>query len=435
VFPRCRFNEEKTRAGLQSLSWYHEKWDDKRNIGLGPEHDESSHACLVAGSMIETRRGAVPIESVNASDEVKIPGGYARVSWSGMVKTARRLVRLTLDDGRVLTMTPEHKVFTTRGVVAADALRYDDMVITGEDLSCLTLGRAKAVGYRAAFIENTTGRGFGFGTSAAFTFLKKVASSASCTVNGLTLGNTMRLSPSTATMTISSAKTGLFGPERLAEFGSTSTTFKSSMASGSIGFRVEDTTRGARQTSNTCTEWYGRSSTARSHAAITSTTSMKTRATIGLKTLIACLLQGICRFMQNQAHGSAVTATSASLLRHLKRPKNGTAAQKAVSGTANTRATPFASDILRIVLSAAQRLKPLSRRAQSSAASVAKIETYIDAVPVYDLTVDHHHCYVANGILVSNSDAAGLVAVFAKHAQNMFETKSEPIRRKLKGVA
>jgi phage terminase large subunit len=49
VFPRCRFNEEKTRAGLQSLSWYHEKWDDKRNIGLGPEHDESSHCADAAG--------------------------------------------------------------------------------------------------------------------------------------------------------------------------------------------------------------------------------------------------------------------------------------------------------------------------------------------------------------------------------------------------
>jgi phage terminase large subunit len=49
VFPRCRFNEEKTRAGLQSLSWYHEKWDEKRNIGLGPEHDESSHCADAAG--------------------------------------------------------------------------------------------------------------------------------------------------------------------------------------------------------------------------------------------------------------------------------------------------------------------------------------------------------------------------------------------------
>jgi hypothetical protein len=26
-------------------------------------------------------------------------------------------------------------------------------------------------------------------------------------------------------------------------------------------------------------------------------------------------------------------------------------------------------------------------------------------VPVYDLTVEHHHCYQAQGLLVSNSDA------------------------------
>jgi phage terminase large subunit len=32
------------QAGLDALGWYHEKKDDVRNIGLGPEHDWSSHA-------------------------------------------------------------------------------------------------------------------------------------------------------------------------------------------------------------------------------------------------------------------------------------------------------------------------------------------------------------------------------------------------------
>jgi phage terminase large subunit len=49
IFPRCRFNEDRVKHGLQSLAWYHEKWDDKRNVGLGPEHDHSSHCADAAG--------------------------------------------------------------------------------------------------------------------------------------------------------------------------------------------------------------------------------------------------------------------------------------------------------------------------------------------------------------------------------------------------
>lgn len=43
MFPRCWFNEETTEAGREALGFYHEKRDAERNIGLGPEHDWSSH--------------------------------------------------------------------------------------------------------------------------------------------------------------------------------------------------------------------------------------------------------------------------------------------------------------------------------------------------------------------------------------------------------
>lgn len=43
IFPRCWFDEERCEAGLKALGWYHEKWDEDRNVGLGPEHDWSSH--------------------------------------------------------------------------------------------------------------------------------------------------------------------------------------------------------------------------------------------------------------------------------------------------------------------------------------------------------------------------------------------------------
>jgi len=49
LFPRIWFNEATTEAGRDALGAYHEKRDDQRNIGLGPEHDWASHAADAFG--------------------------------------------------------------------------------------------------------------------------------------------------------------------------------------------------------------------------------------------------------------------------------------------------------------------------------------------------------------------------------------------------
>jgi len=51
IFPKLWFNEATTEAGRDALGYYHERRDDDRNIGLGPEHDWSSHCCDAAGLM------------------------------------------------------------------------------------------------------------------------------------------------------------------------------------------------------------------------------------------------------------------------------------------------------------------------------------------------------------------------------------------------
>jgi phage terminase large subunit len=45
--PRCWFNEK--TAGRDALGYYHERRDENRNVGLGPEHDWSSHAADAFG--------------------------------------------------------------------------------------------------------------------------------------------------------------------------------------------------------------------------------------------------------------------------------------------------------------------------------------------------------------------------------------------------
>jgi phage terminase large subunit len=51
IFGKCWFNETTTEAGRDALGYYHEKKDEDRNIGLGPEHDWSSHAADAFGLM------------------------------------------------------------------------------------------------------------------------------------------------------------------------------------------------------------------------------------------------------------------------------------------------------------------------------------------------------------------------------------------------
>lgn len=51
MFPSIWFNEETTQAGIDALGWYHERKDEARNIGLGPEHDWSSHGADAFGLM------------------------------------------------------------------------------------------------------------------------------------------------------------------------------------------------------------------------------------------------------------------------------------------------------------------------------------------------------------------------------------------------
>ena len=54
LFGSIWFNEATTAAGIEALGWYHEKKDDVRIIGLGPEHDWSSHAADAFGLMCIT---------------------------------------------------------------------------------------------------------------------------------------------------------------------------------------------------------------------------------------------------------------------------------------------------------------------------------------------------------------------------------------------
>jgi phage terminase large subunit len=51
LFPSMWFNEATCEAGIEAVGWYHEKWDKDRDVGLGVDHDWSSHSADAFGLM------------------------------------------------------------------------------------------------------------------------------------------------------------------------------------------------------------------------------------------------------------------------------------------------------------------------------------------------------------------------------------------------
>jgi phage terminase large subunit len=77
LFPSMWFNEKTTEAGRDALGWYHEKKsDDDRNIGLGPNHDWSSHGADAFGL------GAVAYEEPKVKQKQN-SGPRASGGWMG----------------------------------------------------------------------------------------------------------------------------------------------------------------------------------------------------------------------------------------------------------------------------------------------------------------------------------------------------------------
>lgn len=75
LFPSMWFDEKGTEGGIQALGWYHEKIDENRNIGLGPEHDWSSHGADAFGLM------AVVYEPPKQVDPNRFEIEYAGNGW------------------------------------------------------------------------------------------------------------------------------------------------------------------------------------------------------------------------------------------------------------------------------------------------------------------------------------------------------------------
>jgi hypothetical protein len=70
------FNETTTEPGRDAIGFYHERKDDARNVGLGPEHDWSSHAADALGLM------AICYEQPGRTGSFNRPIRYGDQGWA-----------------------------------------------------------------------------------------------------------------------------------------------------------------------------------------------------------------------------------------------------------------------------------------------------------------------------------------------------------------
>ncbi len=87
------------------------------------------HACLVAGTLVSTGRGEVPIEAVRVGDMVATRQGPKRVVASGITAPDAVVGTVEFSDGRSLEGTGNHPVWVHgKGWKRLDALRYSDII-------------------------------------------------------------------------------------------------------------------------------------------------------------------------------------------------------------------------------------------------------------------------------------------------------------------
>jgi hypothetical protein len=150
-FARCVFAIKRTKSLLDHLSKYRKKWHE----GTGRYLDEPLHDihCFTGETLISTPNGKVKIKDILIGDYVLTPNGSKKVTAKFDFKT-KELININTTTSQI-TCTKHHKVFSNKGLVTADTLGYNDILITNKDKrlcqNITYLGMEKCAGFRSYF--------------------------------------------------------------------------------------------------------------------------------------------------------------------------------------------------------------------------------------------------------------------------------------------
>jgi PBSX family phage terminase large subunit len=119
------------RSSNLQLELENYEWKKNRDSKTLPVPIDDFDHCLVAGTMISTMRGDIPIEEVNLDDFVLTRNGPRQVLFSGVTGRDCEVVKVTVGDSHIIC-TPDHRIFAEKGLTPAHALRYGDGISTSK---------------------------------------------------------------------------------------------------------------------------------------------------------------------------------------------------------------------------------------------------------------------------------------------------------------
>ncbi len=124
-FNKFFIDDKKCKKLLEAFENYYREWDEHHQVyKQKPIHNWASDYCFVGDTNIEMSNGVKPINSIKEGMLVKTPFGLRKVL-KVHVKEVKELYDVKTGSGG-FTCTPNHKIFTTRGLVSVDALCYTD---------------------------------------------------------------------------------------------------------------------------------------------------------------------------------------------------------------------------------------------------------------------------------------------------------------------
>ena len=182
---------------------------------------------------------------------------------------------------------------------------------------------------------------------------------------------------------------------------------------------------------NTCTEQFGHSITARYLKNTISTISTVINQTTALPIWNVYQPLTTPSIMQRATSGSEAKGIKNNSKKCRNWRKNGINQKKESTGTRNTLKTLVLESLRKLRKRASGAVKNTlhqDRGSQNSAIRTAKRLIYVSdgsKQKVYDLTIDHHHAYIANGVLVSNSDAWRYLAITWKESRKTQKVVSD----------
>jgi hypothetical protein len=96
--------------------------------------------CFVAGTLVLTKRGEVPIESVTSGDFVLTRQGWKKVLASGVTSESAACFEYQMPNGKSLQCTMNHPIFTeNRGFIPASSLSKDDQIVLWKNANSVEL--------------------------------------------------------------------------------------------------------------------------------------------------------------------------------------------------------------------------------------------------------------------------------------------------------